>query len=410
MQEEYSQELSKVDSIPEKDWNSTPDSVKLFIQKQIQKQKEEKEGREREEKEKENKERFIKSQNRIKDYLILLWILVLLSLSTLAIGGTISRLFELFLGYFVTRNILVVDSQRVPKLKEYCEVFTSDSLVCSLTTCDDSYLDTPSDYLNCYISKKYGGSFIDEVPPIGSVLDSLQVNVSWRDLEAIKQVKGDHFHESKYKYKGFKVLFEIIETKLIAIATDNLQDINNLVINTEEVLPATFRFVPNSEKFESLTKSLPLEVRNWVITERKRRKQLELIDTFVLLIMLGALGSIIFLIGDRIRYQGIKAQQDDAKSVISYIYRPIFGMLLALATFILAASVNGVTSTAKLEDLRTESILFLAFSAGLLTDKVYDQIIRKAEDAIEAKSSVKTKSMVTKKNSGFLSQFISKKK
>ncbi len=307
-------------------------------------------------------------ENRKKDCLLIVWLFILLSISSFAIGGTISRLVE-FLSDDLIKNIPVSNSQRIPQLEN----------------CRGAIGGTPSDYLNCYLSEKYGGKFIDEVPPIGSVLDLLQVNTSWRELGAIKQAKGVSYDENKYQEKNFRVLFEIVETKLIAIATDNLQELNSLEISNEEVLPATFRFVADLKDFKASKKRLPLEARNWVITKRNRRRQLELIDTFVLLIMLGALGSIIFLIGDRIKYQGDEGEKNIGKSVISYIYRPIFGMLLAIATFILTASINGVTSTAKLENLRTESILFLAFSAGLLTDKVYEQIIKKAEGGLNQK-------------------------
>lgn len=87
--------------------------------------------------------------------------------------------------------------------------------------------------------------------------------------------------------------------------------------------------------------------------------------------MLGALGSIIFLIREHI---------DPKKEtpIRSYFYKPIFGILLAIATFVVNLSVNGLASTARVEDLRTEGILLLAFAAGLLSDQTYERLTKAA--------------------------------
>ena len=54
------------------------------------------------------------------------------------------------------------------------------------------------------------------------------------------------------------------------------------------------------------------------------------------------------------------------------------GILLAIATFVVNLSVNGLTSTARVEDLRTEGLLLLAFAAGLLSDQTYERLTKAA--------------------------------
>ena len=66
----------------------------------------------------------------------------------------------------------------------------------------------------------------------------------------------------------------------------------------------------------------------------------------------------------------------------SYIFRPIFGILLAIATFIISVSINGLTSTARIEDIRTETIFLLAFAAGLLSDNAYEMITEQASSRL----------------------------
>jgi len=186
------------------------------------------------------------------------------------------------------------------------------------------------------------------------------VNTSWR--ETTQKQQDDR------KQEDYIILFEIVETKLKALAANDLQDINiNQLTISNDILPAKFR----GSQFQSKDILIPLEAQNWLITEKNQRRRLKLVDTFGLLIMLGALGSIIFLIREHI---------DPKKEtpIRSYFYKPIFGILLAIATFVVNLSVNGLTSTARVEDLRTEGILLLAFAAGLLSDQTYERLTKAA--------------------------------
>jgi hypothetical protein len=258
----------------------------------------------------------------VKDFIIFCWVVFLFTISILAIGGNISRLVELLSG--ITEKAISSNKNE---------------------SCNSQKVSTPTDYLNCYIDTKYAGKFSDEIPPIGTVLDLLQVNTSWR--ETTQKQQDDR------KQEDYIILFEIVETKLKALAANDLQDINiNQLTISNDIL-------------------IPLEAQNWLITEKNQRRRLKLVDTFGLLIMLGALGSIIFLIREHI---------DPKKEtpIRSYFYKPIFGILLAIATFVVNLSVNGLTSTARVEDLRTEGILLLAFAAGLLSDQTYERLTKAA--------------------------------
>ena len=183
-----------------------------------------------------------------------------------AIGGNISRLVERLSG--ITEKAISSNKNE---------------------SCNRQKISTATDYLNCYIDTNYAGKFSDEIPPIGTVLDLLQVNKSWR--ETTKEQEVD------IKQEDYTVLFEIVETKLKALAVNDLQDINiNQLTISNEILPAKFR----GSQFQSKDISIPLEAQNWLISEKNKRRRLELVDTFGLLIMLGALGSIIFLIREHI--------------------------------------------------------------------------------------------------------------
>lgn len=273
----------------------------------------------------------------VKDFIIFCWVVFLFTISILAIGGNISRLVELLSG--ITEKAISSNKNE---------------------SCNSQEVSTPTDYLNCYIDTKYAGKFSDEIPPIGTVLDLLQVNTSWR--ETTQKQQDDR------KQEDYIILFEIVETKLKALAANDLQDINiNQLTISNDILPAKFR----GSQFQSKDILIPLEAQNWLITEKNQRRRLKLVDTFGLLIMLGALGSIIFLIREHI---------DPKKEtpIRSYFYKPIFGILLAIATFVVNLSVNGLTSTARVEDLRTEGILLLAFAAGLLSDQTYERLTKAA--------------------------------
>ena len=298
----------------------------------------------------------------IKTAIIFIWLLLLGIFSTLAVGGNISRLVEV-ISEIMENAIPVDNSLKVPGM--------DNCILSSEKNRDD--LSNPSFYLREYICNKYTGKFLEEVPPIGSTLDLLQVNVSWRDLEQIKKSFDDNsfreYNAQDYKQENYNTLFQIIEAKLIALAANDIQDINSLSISND-ILPAKFRFTA-TDKFNSKEFPIPVEVKNWVITERHQRKRLQLVDTFVLLIILGAFGSIIFLVSEHMR-------NEDEIEIKSYIFRPIFGILLAIATFIISVSINGLTSTARIEDIRTESIFLLAFAAGLLSDNAYEVITEQA--------------------------------
>jgi hypothetical protein len=81
---------------------------------------------------------------------------------------------------------------------------------------------------------------------------------------------------------------------------------------------------------------------------------------------------------------------EDEIEIKSYIFRPIFGILLAIATFVISISINGLTSTGKIEDLQTGTILFLAFAAGLLSDKTYEMITEQTEQAVNKRDNSNT--------------------
>jgi hypothetical protein len=92
--------------------------------------------------------------------------------------------------------------------------------------------------------------------------------------------------------------------------------------------------------------------------------------------MLWALGSIIFLMSEHIA-NGI--QKTSISNELSlYFYRPLFGALLAVASFIISISASGIISEqGDAKNINISSILALAFFSGLLSDVAYSYLYKR---------------------------------
>ncbi len=220
----------------------------------------------------------------------------------------------------------------------------------------------PSQVMDDYLSKKYKSSA--EMPPLGLVLDEIQIHDNWRNPKENLPVNE------------YINLFKTIEFRLTTIATHNIEDLNSVEIEAT-ILPKNFR----GEGFDpSLKSNLPLEAQSWIKAEAKRinerTKTINLLDTFLLLIILGGFGSLIFLVREHM-------ENEKNIPIKSYIYRPILGMSLALAIFITNASIHTVISDAEIESIKRETLFLLAFAAGLISEQAYSLIVHKAKEVIE---------------------------
>jgi hypothetical protein len=130
---------------------------------------------------------------------------------------------------------------------------------------------------------------------------------------------------------------------------------------------------------------LPPGVVDWIQRYRKdaasnlstAKAKADLVDTFAILMALGAFGSIIFLVNDYV-------SPASSFNIQSYLFRPLFGMLLAAAVFIVDVATQAIVSKSEISDLRHETLYLLALAAGLLTEKVYAFVQNKLTDIVKS--------------------------
>ena len=176
--------------------------------------------------------------------------------------------------------------------------------------------------------------------------------------------------------KKYYILFITIEAHIKTIIDDPDFDINN-PFYPADLVPKDFYFFAGSNAI-----SLPGSIQTWLLQERQiaenTRSKRHLADTFLILIILGTFGSLIFLTKDYI-------SNDDRKNtnIASYLFRPLFGMALAMAMFIVDMVAHSVISTGGVENIRNETMYLLGLSSGLLAEKAYELLRRKADDTLD---------------------------
>ncbi|MEP1080281.1 hypothetical protein NDI52_33505 [Leptolyngbya sp. PL-A3] len=232
----------------------------------------------------------------------------------------------------------------------------------------------PSVALSDYLQNKYLEKDKTLVPPIGIVLDQLQVNVNWRNPEAINEANGPK--EKEPTADDYARLFAIVDNRLSAMANFSPEVLvsSNLRINNN-ILPSDFR----STEFKDKEIDLPLEAVLWVKATQtlsaERKAKLSFLDLFVLLIILGGFGSWIYLVRKHV-------DPNTPVSLKEYFYRPPLGMALAIAIFIVNITLHSFVSTSNVNEVRRETLILLAFTAGLLSDKTYNFIERVIHEEI----------------------------
>jgi hypothetical protein len=172
----------------------------------------------------------------------------------------------------------------------------------------------------------------------------------------------------------YRYLFSRVHEELAAIVADREISAELATMSTGNL---TGLFI--DARFASVDESLPKRAVEWV--ERQRAladaaaRKRETVDTVLLLIVLGAFGSMIFLIRSYIRGEG-------NLTFAAYAFRPVLGMLLALALFLMGILLQTVISTAEATEMRREPLLMLALAAGLLSEQAYELVQARAERII----------------------------
>jgi len=225
-----------------------------------------------------------------------------------------------------------------------------------------------------------------EVPPIDALLDSI-FPPTW--VEAKKLEEDCMYEEDCMCIEGqresitrfYENLFLKITRRLWSIARDESVDPKIERIE-KSMFPIEFQKLIEENPEKDF--KLPLEIQNWVVRERKRFKKKSLVNTFLILSVLGAFGALIFLIRDYL-------SSSEKTKMSDYIFRPILGIFLAMAIFIVDVFAHSIISTSNIVQIRYEPLYVLALAAGLLSEKVYNVIQRRAGAAIEQYEGDRTK-------------------
>ncbi len=226
---------------------------------------------------------------------------------------------------------------------------------------------TPRQHLARYLR------YEDHPAPIDAVLDVLISDPKWSDRSLT--VQDDLIGTPGWYAEQYTDLFGKIEKNLGAIVGDRSLDPKAASITLN--VPIAFRKI---DEDAAITGPLPQEAITWVAEERAlinaEKVRRELFDTFMLLIVLGAFGSLIFLTRDYIA-------KEVETSIAAYFFRPILGIFLAIAMFVLDILAHSIISTADMLEIRPEPLYLLALASGLLSEQAYEVVLLRSKAALE---------------------------
>lgn len=171
----------------------------------------------------------------------------------------------------------------------------------------------------------------------------------------------------------YYALFDVIDEHLIAIVQNPDLDPDRSTFN-QDLVPSIFRKHMTDGKV-NLPEIAVNYIKNQRVVDDTAKLREQLVATFFILLVLGAFGSLVFLIKDFL-------SKEDSTNCVSYIFRPILGMFLAMAIFFIDMLAHSIISASAIEQLRVEPLYILGFSAGLLSEQAYEIIKNKAENSL----------------------------
>ena len=245
---------------------------------------------------------------------------------------------------------------------------------------DEHEYESPIDEYAYFLDDEY---YEDHpAPPVIAVVSELIQDPSWTNgqnfLDRLQE-ETPNVHETDEELKNglhklYQELFNRIEERLRGIVDDRNVDSDDIGINADMIIPF-FRQNPSTDGADSQ------EIKSWVDRDRNRIDSVnareELVDTFILLIVLGAFGSMIFLTRDY-----IEIDREMETSVAAYVFRPLLGIFLAIAMFVIDILLHSVISTAEMTQVRMEPLYLLAFASGLLSEQAYGAVHARAQKAL----------------------------
>ena len=287
----------------------------------------------------------------VKGVFLVAWITVLLFLSLAALSNSASKFIIELVSYYDYSSYYYYDTSIVHEPLEYLENFTNSRI---------------------------------NPPPIDEALSVLDGDPGWGDRDisiwAKETDKVDDFVYANWFGKQYESLFRTVETQLHRIARNPKINAQTAEIHNDGFPPSFKTPTDDKSDFVHVSEKLPPNVVAWVESERIRlsseASKVALIDTFLLLIVLGAFGSLIFLTRDYIDIE-------HRTTIAAYIFRPVLGMFLAMAMFIVTLLGHAIVSTGDILQIRHETLYGLALAAGLLSEQAYGVVNDRAKAALQ---------------------------
>lgn len=213
-------------------------------------------------------------------------------------------------------------------------------------------------------------------PPIESMLrsigyESLKLDAQFKDKDGASATSAN-LHRTTVEDDAYISLFSNVRDILVAEALS--PDKNQTSISYKALVPKYFVYEQNVGMVD-----VPLDVKLWMSEYAERadaeNKKIKLMDTFTILLVLGAFGSLIFLTKDYLL-------PNEKAGLSAYVFRPILGMFLALAMFVLDLAAHAILSSAPIQSVRNETLYLLAFASGLLSEHAYGLLLQRAEKVL----------------------------
>lgn len=277
-----------------------------------------------------------------KSLILVFWYMVLVVMASLAFTGKASRILEKFSAVAIERPLGLAEN-----LPEGTASHSPMAVIISVY--DEDEFGIPAE------------TFFD-------VLNAVAPDWADNNFELKTSRESKDRETSLNKEEPYVLLYIGVSNYLNALALD--EDLDEKTAKFDKsIIPKHFKDILKEGDV-----GFPLSAQNWLQKKRKENvatdSKTNLVDTFFILVILGTFGSLIFLTKDL-----LSAEMENP--LLMFVFRPLFGMALAVAVFIVAILAHALMTTAPLQNLRTETMYILGLGSGLLADAAYLYLKRK---------------------------------
>lgn len=205
-----------------------------------------------------------------------------------------------------------------------------------------------------------------QMAPVNTVLDEI-----WPKWQSASK-EGDTLGRApKVWAQQWIETFNIIEAWLGEFLVRDSEKGRGYGIRPETV-PRSLREAINFEQVTTLPRTAIAWIEAQRAAEEDTKRALELADTGIIVIVIGAFGGLIFLLCTVVRVGS--RDEIPVLGIEDFLFRPVLGAFLALAFLIADFVTHAVVSTGSVLEIRRESMYGLALAAGLLSEAAYKRL------------------------------------